>query len=101
MTADGNPVTDYAFVTSNYENFLHSCENMYWYFDDIKLWNLSGFTTRTTKLYGVPENLMSVIDDSLYIPTDMQSVSGVGDLSDGKVNAVGLLYSDEDLSEYP
>lgn len=44
---------------------------------------------------------MNVIDDSLYIPTDMQSVNGVGDLSDGKVNAVGLLYSDEDIAEYP
>jgi len=28
-------------------------------------------------------------------------VSGVKSLSDGKVNAVGLLFSDSDVSEYP
>ena len=31
----------------------------------------------------------------------MQSVSGVGKLSDGKVDAVGLLFSDEGYTQYP
>ena len=31
----------------------------------------------------------------------MQSVSGVGDLSDGKSDAVGLLFSDEGYTQYP
>lgn len=44
---------------------------------------------------------MNVIYDDLYIPTSMQDVSGVEDLSDGKVDAVGLLYSDSDFVQYP
>lgn len=44
---------------------------------------------------------MDVIDEEFYIPKDMQDVSGVDKLSDGKTNAVGLLYSDNDLEQYP
>lgn len=38
---------------------------------------------------------MQVIDSSLYIPSDVMSVSGIADLDDGKTDPVALLYSDE------
>ena len=50
---------------------------------------------------GIPRNMLDVLNDEFYIPKDMQSISGVGDLSDGKSDAVGLLFSDEDLYQYP
>ena len=43
---------------------------------------------------------MKVINDEFYMPKDMQDVSGVDNLSDGKPDAVGLLYSDEDETQY-
>ena len=49
----------------------------------------------------VPSNLLNVTDNSFYIPTEMEKVSGVAKLPDGKIDAVGLLYSDEDLYTYP
>ena len=51
-------------------------------------------------MYGVPANFMNVINDEFYMPKDMQDVSDVPDLSDGKPDAVGLLYSDEDETQY-
>jgi len=44
---------------------------------------------------------MSVIDSNLYIPSDMQKESGVSDLDGGKVDPVGLLYSDKGFDQYP
>lgn len=44
---------------------------------------------------------MTVIDSKLYIPSDVQTESGVGNLSGGKVDPVGLLYSDEGFDQYP
>ena len=44
---------------------------------------------------------MNVIDDSLYIPTDIESVSESENLDDGKVNAVELLYNENDIEYYP
>ena len=38
------------------------------------------FAKISTKIYGVPENFMSVVDSAYYIPTDMQEVEGAGDL---------------------
>ena len=62
---------------------------------------MSKYNSKHFKLYGVPENFMEVIDYDLYVPTDMQDVTGVGDLPNGKVNAVGLLYSNDDFTQYP
>ena len=41
------------------------------------------------------------MDAAYFIPDDMQDVSGVADLPDGKVDAVALLFSDSDLYYYP
>ena len=54
----------------------------------------SGEAGVNTKFYAIPSNFLNVVDDYFYLPEDMQSVSGVGDLSDGKVDAVSLLFSD-------
>ena len=40
-------------------------------------------------------------DAYFYIPDDMQNVSGVENLPDGKIDAIGLLFSDNDISQYP
>ena len=62
--------------------------------------DLSDYHDVDAKMYGVPSNFMNVINDEFYMPTDMQKVSDVADLSDGKVDAVGLLYSGEDETQY-
>ena len=56
--------------------------------------DLSDYHSVDAKMYGVPANFMNVINDEFYMPKDMQDVSDVPDLSDGKPDAVGLLYSD-------
>ena len=102
MSGDNAPVVDYAFVTMNFHKFaklilddtvgdLHH--------NDLK--DLSDYHSTDIATYGVPENFMKVINDEFYIPTDMQDVSGVSDLPDGKTDAVALLYSDNDFTPYP
>lgn len=63
--------------------------------------DVSQYYKIVSKMFGVPRNFLQVVNPDYYIPTDMQDVSGVGDLSDGKVDAVGLLYSDQDVEQYP
>ena len=49
----------------------------------------------------MPSNFLDVTDAYFYIPDDMQNVSGVENLPDGKIDAIGLLFSDNDISQYP
>ena len=49
----------------------------------------------------MPSNLLNVTYAEFYIPDDMQDVSGVSDLPNGKVDAVGLLFSENNLDQYP
>ena len=51
--------------------------------------------------FGVPSNLLNVTYAEFYVPDDMQDVTGVPNLPDGKIDAVGLLFSDNNLDQYP
>lgn len=102
--ANGATVVDYAFVTQDLRNFQKSIFNRP--DTDVnlhhnKLRDLSDYHSTEFKIFGVPQNFMQVINEEFYIPTDMQTVGNVPNLSDGKVDAVGLLYSDEDFEQYP
>ena len=54
-----------------------------------------------TSIFGVPDNFLDVVSAEFYIPTDIQQVDGAVTLPDGRIDAVGLLYSDADLYQYP
>lgn len=62
---------------------------------------MSGYSKLDIALFGVPENFMRVIDNGYYIGKDVQSVDGIGKLSDGSVDPVALLYSEKGYEPYP
>ena len=49
----------------------------------------------------MPKNLLNVLDSKYLVIDDVQSISESETLSDGKVDVVGLLFSDEDVYQYP
>ena len=99
VAAEGQPVVDYAFKTVRLSEFYEAA--MYENFDSGDLDNLSDYTSLSTKIFGVPENYMNVIYNEYYVPYKMQDVSGVDDLPSGDIDPVGLLFSEEDMSDYP
>ena len=52
-------------------------------------------------IYGLPVNYLNVTDVDFYVPTDIQSGLTHNMTSNGKIDAVGLLFSDEDTKPYP
>lgn len=102
MAANGSSgaVIDWSFTTIRTKKFqeLALDDDV----DDDELQTSGGSSNSIeTKFYGIPENFLDVVDAEFYIPSDMEDLSSVSDLSDGKVNAVGLLFSNDDLSQYP
>ena len=72
MSADGQPVIDYSFVTSDLLTFFetakdHTADGV----DRNKITNPSSFIINPTKLFAVPSNYMQVTNPDYYIPTDM------------------------------
>ena len=52
-------------------------------------------------MFGLPSNYLNVTDVDFYVPTDIQSGLTHNMTSNGKIDAVGLLFSDEDIKAYP
>lgn len=97
---EGSPVLDFSFVTASAAWMQNIATDNYGESDYIYTEAESHYAIATT-YYGVPANLLDVTFSEFYIPKDLQDVSGVSTLDDGKVNAVGLLYSDKDIVQYP
>ena len=100
QNADGQPVLDFAFVTTSTQNFQNVALDDELSGDSLYTEAESSIKVSTT-FYGIPSNLLNVTYNEFYIPDDMQDVNGVDDLPDGKINAVGLLFSDDDIDQYP
>ena len=64
---------------------------------------ISQFSFTRTALIGVPENFMDTMKNEFYVPKSVQGgFDGVvPTLSDGDLNPVAMLYSDQGLPSYP
>ena len=72
MSADGQPVTDYSFVTSDMLTFFETAKDLTANaVGHNKITNPSYFLLIQTKLFAVPSNYMQVTNPDYYIPTDM------------------------------
>ena len=49
----------------------------------------------------MPYNYLNVTDLEFYVPTDIQGGITANMTSTGQKDAVGLLYSDENIDTYP
>ena len=62
---------------------------------------MSLFHTYDAEISAVPENFLEVADLEFYVPTDIQAGVTSNKTASGKLDAIGLLYSDEHVDEYP
>ena len=53
-------------------------------------------------MYAVPENYFDVVKTEYYVQNSVQdNLTGISELSNGDLNPIEMLYSNEDLNEYP
>jgi hypothetical protein len=101
MVGDDPPVYDYAFTSISTQTYAHKvCGASSTYTDEINAASGSVSNIDTT-IKAVPRNFFNVTGTDFYIPTEMQKVSSVPKLPDGKIDGVGLLYSNESMYTYP
>lgn len=54
------------------------------------------------RVYGVPENYFDVVNEDYYVPKSLQSgLTDIPELSNGELNPIAMLYSDQELNPYP
>lgn len=99
MGKDDSPVIDFAFTsisTSALHNLAIGTK------DNDYIRTASGASVVVeTSIYAIPENFLNVSLVDFMIPSDTMSVDGVSDLSNGKEDVVGMLYSSNNLYQYP
>ena len=62
----------------------------------------SQLTTTDVAVFAVPPNFFNVVNSDYYVQTGVQKdVQDIEELPTGAANPVQMIYSDEDLSEYP
>lgn len=54
-----------------------------------------------TNIFAVPKNFLNVALVDFLLPSDSMDVDGVDELSNGRDDVVGMLYSSNDLYQYP
>ena len=53
-------------------------------------------------MYAVPENYFDVVKTEYYVQNSVQdNLTGISELSNGDLNPIEMLYSNEDLNDYP
>jgi hypothetical protein len=95
IEAEGSPVWGYTFTTFNMADLMEFLG-----FDDhtIKLRDPNGYgRSANIDLYGVSENYLNVTDIDFYYPMSFQDIPDEGELSDGQVDAVSLIYNREEV----
>ena len=96
MAEEGQPVWDYAFFSVTTAFYMSEAGTSTPFAQDN-----ARYSEVPIEVYGLPSNYLNVTDVEYYVPTDIQSGLTHNMTSNGLIDAVGLLYSDEDIKLYP
>ena len=94
MAEEGQPVWDYAFFSVKTDFYMVNGGSPV-------VMDNSRYSSVPVQIYGLPVNYLNVTDVDFYVPTDIQGGLVHNMTSNGKIDAVGLLFSDEDTKPYP